>query len=150
MYQLGYIYRDSSSPYYNPSLSQKYFSDSLRLYLNNHYEDPNDGYTALRIGRFYHYGLGVERDIDKAIEYYTKAKELGYSVSMDKVNELQEEQSLAMMSIATTAAHLGRMFQNDTVAKAQSRIYHSDKKILRQEKKLKVEAGQAIDDYSQE
>ena len=150
MYQLGYIYRDSSSPYYNPSLSQKYFSDSLRLYLNNHHEDPNDGYTALRIGRFYHYGLGVERDIDKAIEYYTKAKELGYSVSMDKVNELQEEQSLAMMSIATTAAHLGRMFQNDTVAKAQSRIHHSDKKILRQEKKLKVEAGQAIDDYSQE
>ena len=55
---------------------------------------------------------------------------------------------MSVMSVATTACHLGRILNTETMAAAKNR-YTSDSKLLRKEKIQKIEAGQAISDSGQ-
>ncbi len=147
-YQLGYIYKSENYGFKNDMLSNKYFSSALPAYQTEFSKNPTDSSLAMRIGTFYHYGLGVERDIDKAIFWYKKSVELGNQKAQQKIDEAQQIRQLSVMSIATTACHLGRMINTETMAAAKNR-YVSDTKLLHKEKIQKIYAGHAISDYEQ-
>ena len=147
-YQLGYIYKSDVYGVRNDVLSNKYFSSALSDYLNEFKKNPYDTDLAMRIGTFYNYGLGVEHDINRAISWYKKAVELGNQKAQQKIDDAQQTRQMSVMSIATTACHLGQMLNTETMAAAKNR-YTSDSKLLRKEKIQKIEAGQAISDSGQ-
>ena len=144
LYQLGYIYRNENYGVSDMERSNEFFKLAYERMLN-HFADCPNGDTAYQIGTLFHYGLGVECDIDKAIEWYKKSLELGNQKAQQKINEAEETNHSSAMAIASTAAHLGRMIDTETHA-AFKQKYTSDKKILREEKIKKIEAGQAVDD----
>ncbi len=147
-YQLGYIYKIESYGVKNDELSNKYFSSALSYYLNEFSKNPTDGNLAMRIGSFYHYGLGVEHDIEKAIRWYKKSVELGNQKAQQKIDEAENTRQMSVMSVATTACHFGRILNTETIAAAKNR-YVSDNKILHREKVQKIYAGQSVDDSAQ-
>lgn len=147
-YQLGYIYKSDVYGVRNDVLSNKYFSSALSNYLDEFNKNPFDGDLAMRIGTFYNYGLGLEHDINRAIFWYKKAVELGNQKAQKRIEEAQQTRQMSVMSVATTACHLGRILNTETMAAAKNR-YTSDNKLLRKEKIQKIEAGQAISDSGQ-
>lgn len=146
-YQLGYIYRNADYGMVNENLSAQHFRSAYEIFLKEFELIPNAD-TAYKIGSMYHYGLGVEQDIDKAIEWYKKSVELGNQKAQDKINNIEQQQKMSALSIASTAAHFGRIIDTETHAAMKQR-YMSDSKVLRQEKVQKIKAGQAVDDHSQ-
>lgn len=147
-YQLGNIYKSDKYGYKDDALSNKHFTSALSAYQTKFVENPTDGDIAMRIGTFYHYGLGVEHDIEKAISWYIKAVELGNQKAQQKMDEAQQTKQLSVMAVATTACHFGKIINTETIATAKNR-YVSDKKLLRKEKIQKIHAGHAIDDNGQ-
>lgn len=147
-YHLGYIYKSDVYGVRNDVLSNKYFSSALSDYLDEFNKNPYDANLAMRIGTFYSYGLGVEHDINRAISWYKKAVELGNQKAQQRIDEAQQTRQMSVMSVATTACHLGRILNTETMAAAKNR-YTSDSKLLRKEKIQKIEAGQAISDSGQ-
>ena len=147
-YQLGYIYKSDIYGVKNDMLSNKYFSFALSNYINEFNKHPFDAELAMRIGTFYNYGLGVEHDIDRAVLWYKKAVELGNKKAQEKIDNAKQTQQMSFMSVATTACHLGRILNTETIAAAKNR-YTSDSKILRKEKIQKINSGQAISDSGQ-
>lgn len=147
-YQLGYILKSDEYGFKNEVLANKYFSSALSAYQAKFAKNPTNGDTAMRIGTFYHYGLGVEHDIEKAISWYKKAVELGNQKAQQKMDEAQQAKQMSVMAVATTACHLGKMINTETIASAKNR-YASDSKQLRKEKIQKIHAGHAIDDNGQ-
>lgn len=147
-YQLGYIYKSDVYGVRNDVLSNKYFSSALSDYLDEFNKNPYDANLAMRIGTFYSYGLGVEYDINRAISWYKKAVELGNQKAQQKIDDAQQTRQMSVMSVATTACHLGRILNTETMAAVKNR-YTSDSKLLRKEKIQKIEAGQAISDSGQ-
>lgn len=147
-YQLGYIFKIDDYGVRNDELSNKYFSSALSSYQEEFSKNPTDSNLAMRIGTFYHYGLGVEHDIEKAISWYKKAVELGNQKAQQKIDEAEQTHQLSVMSVATTACHFGRILNTETIAAAKNR-YISDTKILHREKVQKIYAGQSINDNAQ-
>lgn len=147
-YQLGYIYQSDKYGVQNNDLSIKHFTSALSEYKNLFNSDPTNGDVAMRIGTFYHYGLGVEHDIEKALSWYKKSVELGNEKAKQKIDEAQQIQQLSIMAVASTACHLGRMINTETVAAIKNR-YVSDSKLLRKEKIQKIQSGHAINDSGQ-
>lgn len=147
-YQLGYIYKSDVYGVRNDVLSNKYFSSALSDYLNEFKKNPYDADLAMRIGTFYNYGLGVEHDINRAISWYKKSVELGNQKAQQKIDDAQQTRQMSVMSVATTACHLGRILNTETMAAVKNR-YTSDSKLLRKEKIQRIEAGQAISDSGQ-
>jgi TPR repeat protein len=41
------------------------------------------------IGNLYHLGLGVEKDIEKAIKWYIKSAQQGYVIAMNNLNTIK-------------------------------------------------------------
>lgn len=147
-YQLGYIYKSDVYGVRNDVLSNKYFSSALSDYLKEFNKNPLDADLAMRIGTFYNYGLGVEHDINRAISWYKKSVELGNQKAQQKIDDAQQTRQMSVMSVATTACHLGRILNTETMAAVKNRCT-SDSKLLRKEKIQKIEAGQAISDSGQ-
>ena len=147
-YQLGYIYKTDKSGFKNDVLSNKYFSSALSAYQAEFAKNSSNDTLAMRIGTFYHYGLGVERDIDKAIDWYKKSAELGNQKARQKMDEVQNDRQISSMAIATTACHLGRMINTESMAAFKNR-YVSDSKLLRKEKIKKIYAGHSVNDNEQ-
>lgn len=147
-YQLGYIYSRAKYGVRNDLFSNKYFASALSSYLDEFSKNPFDSNLAMRIGTFYNYGLGVEHDINKAIAWYKKAVELGNRKAQLKIDEAQQTRQMSVMSVATTACHLGRILNTETIAAAKNR-YISDSKLLKKEKIQKIESGQSISDSGQ-
>lgn len=148
-YHLGKIFGNPEDEiHYRPRESYRYYESALQKYLSEK-DFNNNPFLTFRVAYMYHNGLGTEIDLDKAMKLYFRSFELGNKEADLKYQEAQAQNSQAAMSIATTACHIGKMIQNDVNNVAQSRLYHADRKILREEKKLKMESGQAYDDYSQ-
>ena len=102
----------------------------------------------MRIGTFYNYGLDVEQNINKAINWYKKSILLGNQNAQQKIDDTKQQQQLSVMSVVSTACHFGRLINTETIAAMKNR-YTPDTKLLRQQKIQKINAGQAIDDHSQ-
>lgn len=148
LYQLGYIYRNEEYGVIDIAASNRCFLSACEIYLKRFEVNPNDSEAAYKLGTIYHYGLGVEQDINKAIEYYKKSAELGNKRAKQKIDEMENQNRLTALSIASVAAHLGRMIDTETHAAFKQR-YASDSKLLRQEKIQKINSGQAVDDHAQ-
>lgn len=144
-YQLGYIYKNDTYGIKDNTLSDKYFSSALSSYLNGFEKNPTDENLAMRIGTFYHYGLGVERDINRAISWYKTAVQLGNQNAQQKIDEATQQQDISLMGIASVACHIGKILNTETTA-AFKQKYSSDTKILRKEKMQKIESGHAVSD----
>lgn len=147
-YQLGYIYQTEKYGVQNNELSEKHFTSALSAYQKIFNSNPSNSEVAMRIGTFYHYGLGVEHDIKKAISWYKKSVELGNEKAKLKISEAQQAQQLSVMAVVSTACHLGRIINTETVAAARNR-YVSDSKLLRKEKIQKIQSGHTINDSGQ-
>lgn len=147
-YQLGNIYHSDKYGFRNNNLAYQYYNFAFNSYMNEFNRNPDDGNLAMRIGTMYHYGLGVERDIKKALSWYKKAVELGNLKAQEKINNAQNDKSLSALSIASTACHLGRIINTETQAAAKQH-YASDHKLKRDEKLHKIAAGHAVSDSEQ-
>ncbi len=147
-YQLGYIYQSDKYGVQNNELSIKHFTSALSAYQKLFHSEPTNSDIAMRIGTFYHYGLGVEHDIEKALSWYKKSVELGNEKAKLKISEAQQMQQISIMAVASTACHLGRIINTETVAAIKNR-YVSDSKLLRKEKIQKIQSGHAINDSGQ-
>ena len=148
-YRLGKLLGNPEDEiHYRPQESYQHYQTALDKYISDE-SFTNSAFLTFRVAYMYHKGLGTEVDLDKAMRLYLRSFELGNKEVDLNYQEAQAQHSQAAMSLATTAAHIGNMIQNDVNNIAQSRLYHADSKILRQEKKLKMESGQAYDDYSQ-
>ena len=148
LYQLGYIYRNEEYGIANKNVSYNYFHSAFEIFLSNYEVNPYDSDAAYKLGSMYHYGLGIEQDINKAIEWYKKSAELGNKKAQEKLDEMETQNRLTALSIASTAAHFGRILDTETHAAFKQR-YTSDSKLLRQEKIQKINTGQAVNDFSQ-
>ncbi len=147
-YQLGNIYHSDKYGFKNNYLAYQYYNFAFNSYMTEFNKNPIDGNLAMRIGTMYHYGLGVERDIEKALSWYRKAVELGNIKAQDKINNAQTDKSLSALSIASTACHLGRIINTETQAAAKQH-YASDHNLKRNEKLHKIAAGHAVSDSEQ-
>lgn len=147
-YQLGNIYHSDKYGFRNNNLAYQYYNFAFNSYMNEFNRNPDDGNLAMRIGTMYHYGLGVERDIKKALSWYKKAVELGNLKAQEKIDNAQNDKSLSALSIASTACHLGRIINTETQAAAKQH-YASDHKLKRDEKLHKIAAGHAVSDSEQ-
>ena len=147
-YQLGNIYHSDKYGFRNNNLAYQYYNFAFNSYMNEFNRNPADGNLAMRIGTMYHYGLGVERDIKKALSWYKKAVELGNLKAQEKIDNAQNDKSLSALSIASTACHLGRIINTETQAAAKQH-YASDHKLKRDEKLHKIAAGHAVSDSEQ-
>lgn len=147
-YQLGNIFHSDKYGYKNENIAYQYYSFALNSYMTEFSKSPTDGNLAMRIGTMYHYGLGVERDIEKALSWYKKAVELGNLKAQEKIDNAQNDKSLSALSIAQTACHLGRIINTETQAAAKQH-YASDHKLKRDEKLHKIAAGHAVSDSEQ-
>lgn len=147
-YRLGNIYHSDKYGFRNNNLAYQYYNFAFNSYMNEFNRNPADCNLAMRIGTMYHYGLGVERDIEKALSWYKKAVKLGNLKAQKKIDNAQNDKSLSALSIASTACHLGRIINTETQAAAKQR-YASDHKLKRDEKLHKIAAGHAISDSEQ-
>lgn len=147
-YQLGNIFHSDSYGFKNNNLAYQYYNFAFNSYMTEFNINPADGNLAMRIGTMYHYGLGVERDVEKALSWYRKAVELGNLKAQEKIDNAQNDKSLSALSIAQTACHLGRIINTETQAAAKQR-YASDHKLKRDEKLHKIAAGHAVSDSGQ-
>ena len=148
LYQLGYIYSNEEYSVVDKAASNRCFLSAYEIYLNTLEVNPNNSEAAYKLGTMYHYGLGVEQDINKAIEFYKKSAELGNKRAQQKLDDMENQNQLTALSIASVAAHFGRMIDTETHAAFKQR-YTNDSKLLRQEKIQKINSGQAVDDYAQ-
>ena len=146
-YQLGYVYKYPQYGFNNEKLSAQSFNSAYDLYLKQFQIEPNAN-IAYKLGSIYHYGLGVEQNIEKAIEWYKQSAEMGNAKAQEKIEEINNQYKLGALSIASTVAHFGRIINTETIAAMKQR-YSSDSKVLRQEKIQKIYSGQAVDDHSQ-
>lgn len=146
-YQLGSIYSLEKYGINKQNIADNCFSKALELYTKSFKNCP-DGNTAYNIGVMYHYGFGVERNIDEAIKWYKRSLELGNNRASEKIQEAQDNARVAALSVATTACHFGRIIQNQTI-KGLDKKFSSDSKVLRREKINKIYAGHAADDKEQ-
>ncbi|MGN1468197.1 MAG: MobP3 family relaxase [Ruminococcus sp.] len=144
-YQLGYLYKKYGMC--KKAVTQTYFSKALDLYTKSFAKNPN-GSNAYNIGIMYQYGLGVERDIEEAVKWYKKSLEFGNCKAQEKIETVEQQHQLSAMSIATTACHLGRIINTETMQSFNKR-YASDSKILQKEKVNKIYAGHAADEKEQ-
>lgn len=147
-YQLGNIYHSNNYGLKNDNLANQYYNFAFNSYMAEFNKNPTDGHLAMRIGTMYHYGLGVERDIEKALSWYRKAVELGNLKAQEKIDNAQNDKSLSALSIASTACHLGRIINTETQAAAKQH-YTSDHKLKRIEKLNKIASGHAVSDSEQ-
>lgn len=147
-YQLGNIFHSDSYGFRNGDIAYQYYNFAFNSYMTEFNKSPTDGNIAMRIGTMYHYGLGVERDIEKALYWYRKAIELGNLKAQEKIDTAQNDKSLSAMSIAQTACHLGRIINTETQAAAKQH-YASDHKLKHDEKLHKIAAGHAVSDSEQ-
>ncbi|MCH5297271.1 MAG: SEL1-like repeat protein [Ruminococcus sp.] len=147
-YQLGNIYHSDNYGFKNYNIAYQYYNFALNSYMAEFNKSPTDGNIAMRIGTMYHYGLGVERDIEKALSWYRKAVELGNLKAQEKIDNALNDKSLSAMSIAQTACHFGKIINTETQAAAKQH-YASDHKLKRNEKLHKIAAGHAVSDNEQ-
>ncbi len=144
-YQLGYIYHSEKYGLQNNELASNYFRKALSAYLIRFNNNQTDSELALRIGTFYQYGLGIERDIEKALLWYKKAVELGNIKAQQKIDETNTQQQITVLNLASIAAHMGKIINTETIAAAKQK-YTSDSKQLRDEKIQKIQLGHAVSD----
>ena len=144
-YQLGYIYHSEKYGLQNNELASNYFRKALSAYLIRFNNNQTDSELALRIGTFYQYGLGIERDIEKALLWYKKAVELGNIKAQQKIEETNTQQQITVLNLASIAAHMGKIINTETIAAAKQK-YTSDSKQLRDEKIQKIQLGHAVSD----
>jgi uncharacterized protein len=144
-YQLGYIYHSEKYGLQNNELASNYFRKALSAYLIRFNNNQTDSELALRIGTFYQYGLGIERDIEKALLWYKKAVELGNIKAQQKIEETNMQQQITVLNLASIAAHMGKIINTETIAAAKQK-YTSDSKQLRDEKIQKIQLGHAVSD----
>lgn len=144
-YQLGYIYHSEKYGLQNNELASNYFRKALSAYLIRFNNNQTDSELALRIGTFYQYGLGIERDIAKALLWYKKAVELGNIKAQQKFEETNAQQQITVLNLASIAAHMGKIINTETIAAAKQK-YTSDSKQLRDEKIQKIQLGHAVSD----
>lgn len=147
-YQLGNIYHSDNYEFKNYNIAYQYYNFAFNSYMTEFEKSPTDGNIAMRIGTMYHYGLGVERDIEKALSWYRKAVELGNLKAQEKIDNAQNDKAISAMSIASTACHFGKIINTETQAVAKQR-YASDHKLKRDEKLHKIAAGHAVSDNEQ-
>ena len=144
-YQLGYIYHSEKYGLQNNELASNYFRKALSSYLIRFNNNQTDSELALRIGTFYQYGLGIERDIEKALLWYKKAVELGNIKAQQKIEETNTQQQITVLNLASITAHMGKVINTETIAAAKQK-YTSDSKQLRDEKIQKIQLGHAVSD----
>lgn len=147
-YQLGNIFHSDSYGFRDENIAYQYYNFAFNSYMTEFYKFPTDGNIAMRIGTMYHYGLGVDRDIEKALSWYRTSVELGNLKAQEKINNAQNDKSLSAMSIASTACHLGKVINTETQAATKQR-YASDHKLKRDEKLHKIATGHALSDSEQ-
>lgn len=145
-YQLGHIYSNDSN-LIDKEKAEKNYQKAFKLF-NEAFNLKFDNYSSYKIGTMYNYGLGVERSIEKAIEWYKKSLELGNDKAQSAINNAEQQQSASLMSIATTACHIGKVIDAKTNNMLKQR-YSSDSKVLRQEKIKKIKSGHAVDETPQ-
>ena len=67
------------------------FKEALDIYLTLEIDEPVDNFY---IALIYRYGLGVNKDINEALNYYKKAADLGHEFSKSKYRELKKAADL--------------------------------------------------------
>ena len=73
MYRIGYMYATGSGTEKNYVFARKWFEDA----------GPDHAKALYWLGRLYHYGLGVNRDDEKAFYYFSKSADLKHPPAMN-------------------------------------------------------------------
>lgn len=81
--ELGYLYMRGKGANTNFVKAKKNFEGALEL-------KPNDSFSLICLADLYLRGLGVQRNINRAIGFLTKAGEVGDPVAMIKLSEIYE------------------------------------------------------------
>lgn len=133
---------------------QSYYSKALYEYLQDYNKNPKR-YTAFRIAQMYHYGKGVDCDTQEAEKWYKKASkgtnnELNTNHNEKLYTQHSDNLKLSVASctrgIINTVTRAGKMLSNSTQNSAKNRHALTDKKLAREMKKKKLDAGHAVDD----
>ncbi len=84
-------------------LNQREYLDAFHHFrlLTEHSEEMGAFYA---MGMLYHYGGGVEKDIDLAVSYYEKAVELGHALAAGQLAKIKQEKHFVSGTIARVKA----------------------------------------------
>ena len=77
MYSIAQMYSKGEYVAANEETAQKYYKKALSGFLELESKDQADENLFYKIGSMYKNGLGIEADIDKAIDYFQRSAELG-------------------------------------------------------------------------
>jgi len=77
LYSIAQMYSNGEYVTANEEAAQKYYKEALSGFLELESNDKADNNLLYKIGSMYKNGLGINVDIDKAIDYFQRSAELG-------------------------------------------------------------------------
>lgn len=148
--KLGDIYNNKDFGGYNPEIASQYYRKSLNTFTADFAQNP-DSNIALKIGAFYHYGKGLERDLVEAEKWYTKALNMGNENAGEQLQKLKQSESQLnpQASIFSLLSHIAKSINNDHQNNLKQK-YTPDKKLRMQQKRQKIAMGQNEQDHEME
>ena len=96
-YKVGEAYRNGNGVPVNDTLAQRYYKKALDGFLKQESEKPS-AYTEYTLGRMYHKGLGTEKDLNKAREWYQKSAENGSDYAKQALENMDSQQQQSQNS----------------------------------------------------
>lgn len=76
-YAVAQMYANGEAVVQNEETAQQYYAQALDGFLKLEGSDRADDNLLYKLGRMYRYGLGTEKDIPKALEYFTRSAKHG-------------------------------------------------------------------------
>ena len=111
-YALGMLYYTGTGVQKDESIANDYFKQNYTILLKE--AEAGDPVSIHILGTYYYYGFGVQRYIFKAIEWFLKSSELGYSDSQYMLgmiyetigeDENQKETAIKYYKLAAKQSH---------------------------------------------
>jgi TPR repeat protein len=128
--------------------SQALYFMAFQGFLTSLKEEP-DSALQFKIGTMYQFGLGVEKNMGTAKQWFTTAAQAGNEYAQERLNQIEAFKTQAAVGsvlglFRALARNMGNSINDSTTHK-----YRQDKKLMQKQHALKVSHGHKYDDQEQ-
>ena len=139
-FQLARIYQSGEWVIKNEELAQKLYSSALKGFLKTLQDGP-DANLQYRIGTMFEFGLGVEKNVSAAKQWYSAAANEGSESAVNRLNQINSIASkVAVNSVLSLFRAFARNMGNE-INDSTTHKYRQDRKLLQKQKALKMAHG---------
>jgi uncharacterized protein len=128
--------------------AQALYSMAFQGFMKSLQEEPDSG-LQFKIGTMYQFGLGVEKNIGTAKQWFSASVEAGNEFAQERLNQIGAfETQAAVGSVLGLFRALARNMGN-SINDSTTQKYRQDKKLMQKQHALKVSHGHKYDDQEQ-